>query len=149
MGNPVVCWWILTKNLQAGLEDMHGCAFCMREVTEVPCCLLCAGVSVCRSELLVTVAPITLRAAFSNIRTWNILQADMQLAGQVQQLRVIHTLHALQRCMLYMLLALSVSVLWCMLGLQLPVRLGCYQENQSAYHESELQSGTLLLSCSP
>ncbi|WIA12623.1 hypothetical protein OEZ85_006280 [Tetradesmus obliquus] len=35
-----------------------------------------------RSELLVTVAPITLRAAFSNIRTWNILQADMQLAGQ-------------------------------------------------------------------
>jgi hypothetical protein len=56
----------------------------------VCCCTLFAGVSVCRSELLVTVAPITLRAAFSNIRTWNILQADMQLAGQVQQLRVIH-----------------------------------------------------------
>ncbi|KAF6253188.1 hypothetical protein COO60DRAFT_1463300 [Scenedesmus sp. NREL 46B-D3] len=35
-----------------------------------------------RSELLVTVAPITVRAAFSNIRTWNILQADVQLAGQ-------------------------------------------------------------------
>lgn len=44
-----------------------------------------AAAAWCRSELLVTVAPITLRAAFSNIRTWNILQADMQLAGQVRQ----------------------------------------------------------------
>eukprot|EP00775_Hariotina_reticulata_P006353 gene6353-6586_t len=35
-----------------------------------------------RSELLVTVAPVTLRAAFSNLPTWKTLQSDLQLASQ-------------------------------------------------------------------
>jgi len=40
--------------------------------------------SLCRSELMITVAPIAIRAAFSNIHTWTVLIADLQLAGQVR-----------------------------------------------------------------
>jgi hypothetical protein len=36
-----------------------------------------------RSELVVSVAPIALRAAFSNIQAWTILKADLDLAGKV------------------------------------------------------------------
>lgn len=36
-----------------------------------------------RSELVITVAPIAVRAAFSNIHTWTVLKSDMQLAVQV------------------------------------------------------------------
>lgn len=48
---------------------------------------LCVGgwhLSLCRSELMITVAPIAIRAAFSNIHTWTVLIADLQLAGQVR-----------------------------------------------------------------
>lgn len=45
--------------------------------------LLNRCVTSCRSELVITVAPIAVRAAFSNIHTWTVLKSDMQLAGQV------------------------------------------------------------------
>lgn len=38
-----------------------------------------------RSELVVTLAPLALRAAFSNIAAWTTLQADLALAGQVRR----------------------------------------------------------------
>jgi hypothetical protein len=44
-----------------------------------------------RSELVVRVAPMALRAAFSNIRAWTILKADMQLAGQVRVAPVLRS----------------------------------------------------------
>eukprot|EP00878_Enallax_costatus_P006928 GHUV01007260.1.p1 GENE.GHUV01007260.1~~GHUV01007260.1.p1 ORF type:complete len:2890 (+),score=849.52 GHUV01007260.1:2-8671(+) len=37
-----------------------------------------------RSELLIAVAPITVRAAFSNVNAWKTLQADMDFAGRAR-----------------------------------------------------------------
>lgn len=47
-------------------------------------CCCCCLVLACRSELVITVAPIAIRAAFSNIHTWTVLKGDLQLAGQVR-----------------------------------------------------------------
>lgn len=44
---------------------------------------VCVCLMPCRSELVITVAPIAVRAAFSNIHTWTVLKSDLQLAGEV------------------------------------------------------------------
>lgn len=43
----------------------------------------------CRSELVITVAPVAIRAAFSNIHTWTVLKGDLQLASQVSAAPVV------------------------------------------------------------
>jgi hypothetical protein len=77
--------------MQASTQPADVCGATPRQLAiahVVQTAVMLADTASCRSELLVTMAPITLRAAFSNIRTWNILQADIQLAGQVRRQRV-------------------------------------------------------------
>jgi hypothetical protein len=53
---------------------------------------------VSRSELVIKVAPIAIRAAFSNIHTWTVLKRDLQLAGQVGQLHLLFCVIVDSRC---------------------------------------------------